>query len=464
MLFLYWVVAKTIKAQNLLLLGASYVFYGWWDPRFLGLIAFSSLIDFGVGLGLEKAQDKKKRRLLLGVSLASNLGLLAFFKYFNFFVDSFIDAFAFFGYQAHGPSLSVILPVGISFYTFQTLSYSIDIYRQEIKPTRDIVAFFAFVSFFPQLVAGPIERAKNLLPQFQSRRSCSRDLAVDGLRQVLWGLFKKIVIADNCALIVNQIFAHQDDCAGSTLWLGALLFTIQIYGDFSGYSDVAIGTAKLFGFRLMRNFATPFFARNMADFWRRWHISLSTWFRDYVYIPLGGSRETKAILIRNVVIVFLLSGLWHGAKWTFVVWGGAHALLYLPQILFRKKEASIASLNGSGFASSVKEIMGIALTFTCVVLTFVFFRSESLGQALSYLKTMFSASAFHALEASPETLLTWMLILTFLGEWLQREKEHALQLDAKWMPQAFRWSIYYGIITMILLLGGREQEFIYFQF
>jgi alginate O-acetyltransferase complex protein AlgI len=331
---LYWFVTnRNLKLQNLLVVVASYVFYGWWDWRFLSLIVFSTLVDFWVGIGLHREQKHSKRKALLFTSIIVNLGFLGFFKYFNFFLENFRTAFSFFGTEINASSLNIILPVGISFYTFQTLSYSIDLYRRKLEPTRDFIAFSAFVSFFPQLVAGPIERATNLLPQFYAKRRFNYAMAVDGMRQILWGLFKKVVIADRCAEYVNDIFANSADYTGSTLALGALFFAFQIYGDFSGYSDIAIGTSRLFGFNIMRNFHFPYFSRDMAEFWRRWHISLSTWFRDYVYIPLGGSRVNKATQIRNTLIIFVVSGFWHGANWTFIFWGLLNALYIIPLIL-----------------------------------------------------------------------------------------------------------------------------------
>jgi len=309
---LYWfVVSKNLKFQNFLIAAASYFFYGWWDWRFLSLILFSTLIDYSVGVRLSKEDKALKRKILLWISVIVNLGFLGFFKYYNFFLDNFVEAFSFFGAKIQKNSLNIILPVGISFYTFQTLSYTIDVYRRNLKPTRDFIAFSAFVSFFPQLVAGPIERATNLLPQFYKERTFDYRKAVDGLRQILWGLFKKVVIADNCARFANIIFNNSDDYAGSTLVLGAIFFTFQIYGDFSGYSDIAIGTSRLFGFDLKRNFAYPYFSRDIAEFWRRWHISLSTWFRDYLYIPLGGSRGGTWMKVRNTFIIFTVSGFWH---------------------------------------------------------------------------------------------------------------------------------------------------------
>ncbi|MBU1908629.1 MAG: MBOAT family protein, partial [Verrucomicrobia bacterium] len=328
---LYWFVfQRNLRLQNLFLVVVSYVFYGWWDWRFLFLIAFSTLVDYVVGRGLAGEERVGRRRLLVGISLAANLGLLGFFKYYNFFLDNFVAAFTFFGHPLQARSLNIILPVGISFYTFQTLSYTLDVYARRMKANRDPVAFWAYVSFFPQLVAGPIERATRLLPQFLVPRRFNESAAVDGLRQILWGFFKKLVIADTCAVHVNRIFQDCGAYSGSTLFLGVFLFAFQIYSDFSGYSDIAIGTARLFGFDLMRNFAFPYFSRDHAEFWRRWHISLSTWFRDYLYVPLGGSRGSLAQRVRNTFIIFLVSGFWHGANWTFLVWGALNALYFLP--------------------------------------------------------------------------------------------------------------------------------------
>ncbi len=309
---LYWFVTnKNLRLQNALIVVSSYVFYGWWDWRFLSLIFFSTIVDYTIGIQLKKEERQKRRKYLLWTSILINLGFLGFFKYYNFFLDNFISAFSFFGSEISASSLNIILPVGISFYTFQTLSYTIDVYRRKLEPTKDFIAFSAFVSFFPQLVAGPIERATHLLPQFYTKRTFDYTLAVNGMRQILWGLFKKIVIADNCAEYANMIFNNSADYSGSTLVLGALFFTFQIYCDFSGYSDIAIGTSRLFGFDLMRNFNFPYFSRDIAEFWRRWHISLSTWFRDYVYIPLGGSRGGLWMKIRNTFIIFIVSGFWH---------------------------------------------------------------------------------------------------------------------------------------------------------
>jgi D-alanyl-lipoteichoic acid acyltransferase DltB (MBOAT superfamily) len=331
---LYWILnSKNVNFQNGLIVIASYVFYGWWDWRFLMLIIFSTVVDYTLGLWIHKSNDESKRKYFLYASLLINLGLLGFFKYYNFFIQNFVDAFTFFGNPISSSSLNIILPVGISFYTFQTLSYTIDVYRRKLEPTSSFISFAAFVSFFPQLVAGPIERATNLLPQFYTKRKFDLEQAKIGVRQIVWGLFKKVVIADTCAQYANQIFDNSANHDGFTLLMGAVAFTFQIYGDFSGYSDIAIGTARLFNFKLMENFRYPYFSRDIAEFWRRWHISLSTWFRDYLYIPLGGSRVSRSKVIRNVFIIFVVSGFWHGANWTYIFWGFLNALYFLPSLL-----------------------------------------------------------------------------------------------------------------------------------
>ncbi len=461
---LYWFAFRhNLRLQNALLLVASYVFYGWWDWRFLSLIAFSSAVDFFVGLAMEKTQEKRRRRALLLVSVLVNLGFLGFFKYYNFFLDSFVDAFTFVGHPISANRLNIILPVGISFYTFQTLSYSIDVYRGKMEPTRDILSFFAYVSFFPQLVAGPIERAAHLLPQFFHKRDFNYLLAVDGLRQMLWGLFKKVVIADNCAIYVNDIFSNYQEYSGSTLLLGAVLFAFQIYGDFSGYSDIAIGTARLFGFDLMRNFAFPYFSRDIAEFWRRWHISLSTWFRDYLYIPLGGSRGGQWLSIRNTFIIFLVSGFWHGANWTFLAWGFLNALYFLPLLLAKKNRRFMDTPAQGRWLPSLPEMSKILLTFGLTTIAWVFFRAESITHAFQYLGRMFDASLLSLPEVTPKVL--FVLIAGFLTvEWLQREKQHALELSGQAISRPVRWAFYYVLIFVIAFYGGNQQEFIYFQF
>ncbi|MGB1307991.1 MAG: MBOAT family O-acyltransferase [Oceanihabitans sp.] len=461
---LYWFVfGKNLRLQNLLLVLASYVFYGWWDWRFLSLIVFSSVVDYTIGLQLFKTQTAKKRKILLWLSILVNLGFLGFFKYFNFFVDNFVAAFSLFGYTISNTSLNIILPVGISFYTFQTLSYTIDVYRKKLKPTHDFIAFSAFVSFFPQLVAGPIERATNLLPQFYKKRNFDYTKAVDGMRQILWGLFKKMVIADNCAKYANEIFNNSADYSGSTLFMGALFFTFQIYGDFSGYSDIAIGTSRLFGFNLKQNFAFPYFSRDIAEFWRRWHISLSTWFRDYLYIPLGGSRGGAWMKIRNTFAIFIVSGFWHGANWTFIVWGALNAVYFLPLLLRNKNRQHIEIVAVNKWIPSVKELMSIAATFLLTLVAWVFFRAENISHALSYLKDMFSMSLFSMPEIRPKDVLL-LLIVFLIIEWLGRTKQYALEHIKG--PMVWRWIVYTILVVTIYLFGNSVDtiEFIYFQF
>lgn len=458
---IYWfVVNKNLTLQNLMILIASYVFYGWWDWRFLFLIFISSIADYTIGLGLKKSKSKKKRKLLLSFSLIINLGLLGFFKYFNFFIDSFIDLSTTFGLSINARSLNIILPVGISFYTFQTLSYTIDIYRYKIEPTKDAIAFFAFVSFFPQLVAGPIERAANLLPQFKQKRFFEYDKAVDGLRQILWGLFKKVVIADSCAKNADFIFANYDTLSGSILFLGTIYFAFQIYGDFSGYSDIAIGTARLFGFDIMKNFAYPYFSRNIAEFWRRWHISLSTWFRDYVYIPLGGSYVNKLKHIRNILITFTVSGFWHGANWTFIIWGFINGLYYIPLMLLNKQKIYTETVAQNNLFPSIKETCQILTTFFFTLIAWVFFRAETIQHAFSYLTHMFSASLFIFPEDQTSNII--LIIILLIIEWFHRKKEHGFQIDK--YPTLIRCSIYCILSLVILNYFGEEKTFIYFQF
>ena len=413
---LYWFVfdrfisksEHQLRLQNAFVVVASYVFYGWWDWRFLLLIAFTSFCSWGSGLLIGKAESNKKAKTWMWLNIILNLGILATFKYYDFFVTEFGQLFHI---STDGLLLKVILPVGISFYTFQALSYSIDVYRGKIEPTTDIIAFFAFISFFPQLVAGPIERATNLLPQFLKKREFDYDTAVDGMRQILWGLFKKIVVADNCAVYVDQVFSNYTNESGSTLLLAAIFFTFQIYGDFSGYSDIAIGTAKLFGIKLMRNFNVPYFSRDIAEFWRRWHISLTTWFRDYVYIPLGGSRVSKAKVIRNTFIIFLVSGLWHGANWTFIVWGAYHALLFLPLILAGKNRKYTNQVAEGRILPTLKELGQMLLTFFLSVFGWVIFRSENIEQAWEYVCRVCNESVFTIPEAKENSALFMNIIV-----------------------------------------------------
>ncbi|MFG0261475.1 MAG: MBOAT family O-acyltransferase, partial [Novipirellula sp. JB048] len=457
----YWLLhRRSLRVQNLWLLAASYLFYGWWDWRFLALIAISSAVDFTVGNRLTAATRDHHRRRWLMLSIIANLGILGFFKYYNFFIESFVDASERLGIQANLYTLQIILPVGISFYTFQSLSYTIDVYRKHVEPTRDWIAFFAYVSFFPQLVAGPIERAAHLLPQFLRPRTFDPIRAKDGLRQILWGLFKKVVIADNLAPMVDQIFANYSEHNGTTLMLGVLYFAIQIYCDFSGYSDIAIGTARLFGFDLMRNFAYPYFSRDIGEFWRRWHISLSTWFRDYVYIPLGGSRtDSKTRHMINLLITFTVSGFWHGANWTFVVWGLLHGLYYLPLVLTDNHKRHHDTVAKGRWLPHPREIVQMGSTFALVLLAWIFFRADSVPHALSYITQLI---------ITPWYFPDFMKGLPYLGlllciEWVQRDQPHALQIER--LPVWVRWPAYYSLILLMFQYGNTGHvPFIYFQF
>ncbi len=466
---LYWFVFnKNLRHQNLLIVISSYVFYGWWDWRFLSLILFSTIVDYFVGLRLSKEEDKRKRQILLWISILVNLGFLGFFKYYNFFLDNFVTAFSFFGNPINPQGLNIILPVGISFYTFQTLSYTIDVYKKKLEPTKDFIAFSAFVSFFPQLVAGPIERATHLLPQFYKKRIFDYNKAVDGLRQILWGLFKKIVIADNAAEYANMIFNNSDDYSGSTLVLGALFFTFQIYGDFSGYSDIAIGTSRLFGFDLMKNFAFPYFSRDIAEFWRRWHISLSTWFRDYLYIPLGGSRGGTWMKVRNTFIIFIVSGFWHGANWTFIVWGALNAIYFLPLLLLKKNRINTNIVAQGKYLPSIKEFFNMSITFGLTVFAWIFFRAENMQHAMSYISEIFSASllSIPIFTSRLNALKLVILIIIFLiVEWFGRENEFALNWKGS-SKKVFK-RIMLLLIAIIVIENFnplKSQEFIYFDF
>ncbi|MDB2462803.1 MBOAT family protein [Algibacter sp.] len=461
--FLYWFVfKKNLKVQNILLLVASYFFYGWWDYRFLLLIALSTIIDFVIGLKLQNETENKKRKFLLGISLVFNLGMLGFFKYYNFFVDSWINSWELLRIKMHASTMQIILPVGISFYTFQTLSYTIDVYRKKLKPTNNFVNFATFVAFFPQLVAGPIERATNLLPQFSIKRVFNFEKAKSGIHLIIWGLFKKVVIADSCAIYVNTIFDNYQELNSLTLIVGALYFAFQIYGDFSGYSDIAIGTARLFGFNLMQNFNYPYFSRDVAEFWRRWHISLSTWFRDYLYIPLGGSRTSKVKQLRNVFVIFLVSGFWHGANWTFVFWGVLHALFFVPLLLRDRNRNNINQVSENALLPSLKELINMLFTFTLITLAWVFFRADTITQAFKYIKRLCSNLNFKIEYLSIERYNVEMLGLLgvfVLLEWFNKNTEHPFLGKLKWLKLIC-------IIIMVLIFGvySNHQEFIYFQF
>ena len=459
---LYWLVFKGQRWQNAVVVLASYVFYGWWDWRFLGLIAFTSLLSYGGGLLTERCVGKRRwQRVACMVSIVVNLLILGLFKYYDFFAESCSELLSLVGWQADWVTLNVVLPVGISFYTFQALSYSIDVYHGRVRACHDVVQFMAYISFFPQLVAGPIERANHLLPQFRQERRFDYGTAVDGCRQMLWGFFKKMVIADNCATVVNTVWADYGSMPPPVLAVGAVLFAFQIYCDFSGYSDIAIGCARLFGIRLMRNFNNPYFAHSIADFWRRWHISLMTWLRDYVYIPLGGNRRGRVRTLRNTFVVWGVSGLWHGANWTFVCWGLYHATLLTFQ---RQIKVSVAGK----YASAV-------LTFLLVVIGWVIFRAPTLADATGYLSLMLSPQLFNVGAALP-LLLTVQAALAkcsasiafmVVCEWRGRQGQHALHDMPRTLllrTAALRYAFYILMAMFTVAFAGTQSEFIYFQF
>lgn len=451
---IYWLLNKrSLVFQNVFLVAASYLFYGWWDWRFLSLIIISTLVDFFVSWNITKAK--------LWLSIIVNLGFLGFFKYYNFFIDSWIDAWASVGVEMHASSLNIILPVGISFYTFQTLSYTIDVYRGKLKPAENLIDFAAFVSFFPQLVAGPIERATKLLPQIQTRRKFNYDDAVSGLRLMLWGMFKKVVVADTCARYADEIFSNYSEATPAALVMGAIYFSFQIYGDFSGYSDIAIGTSRLFGIKLSTNFSFPYFSRDIAEFWRRWHISLSTWFRDYLYIPLGGSRGTRLQTFRNVAAIFLVSGLWHGANWTFVAWGAVHAAMFMPLILLDRNRKHTTDVVAEGRAlPSIREAIQVLTTFALVTLAWVFFRAESIAEAATYLKSI----AINSNSGSNRVVLTallWAAIMLAV-DWVQRAGTPSWWLEKRVAP--VRWLAYGVLVWLCLKNLHNGSSFIYFQF
>lgn len=461
---LYWFVTnKNLKLQNLLLLISSYFFYSCWDWRFLFLLIFSTLLDYFSGIQIEKSTNSNQRKFWFWLSIIINLGFLGVFKYFNFFADSFKELISAFGFQINVWSLKVILPIGISFYTFHGLSYVIDIYKRRITAEKNFVDYAVFVSFFPLLVAGPIERATHLLPQIKKKRAFNYEQAADGLRQILWGLFKKIVIADNCAVYANMIFNDSQNYSGSTLVMGAIFFAFQIYGDFSGYSDIALGVSRLFGIELLQNFSFPYFSRDIAEFWRRWHISLTSWFKDYLYIPLGGSKGGKWIQIRNTFVVFLVSGFWHGANWTFIIWGLLNAIYFLPLLLFNKNRNHIEIVAYESKFPSVKDFFLILITFGLTVFAWIFFRANNLAHALQYISGIFSKSLFSIPELRPRDVIS-LIVIFMIMEWLGRRNKYALEKMGFQYNSFFRWSIYIILLIVIFIFGTQEQEFIYFQF
>lgn len=449
---IYWLLNnKSLKLQNIFLLLASYVFYGWWDWRFLLLILASTLVDYTIGLKIAEQEDERKRKHLLWGSLFVNLGLLAFFKYFNFFVDSFITAFTFMGADIDMRALNILLPVGISFYTFQTLSYTIDIYRRQLEPTKDFIAFAAFVSFFPQLVAGPIERAATLLPQILNKRVFNKEQQIEGIKLVIYGFFLKLVVADTLAPVVNDIFTNYKSLNGGTLILGLIFVSFQVYGDFCGYSKIARGLAKMFGMELMLNFNFPYFSRNIGEFWRRWHISLTTWFRDYLYIPIGGSHGGQNKAIRNIYIIFLVSGFWHGASWTFILWGFVHATIFIPSFLARNNRKYMAKEVGimdRTFTGNVVNLGKILWTYSQITfITFIFFRAENFSHAIDYMAHLnFTFGQYMD-----------MLLIVALGVIVDAILYLKLEKGAYFYPILLGFVIAAGLLT-------EKAEFVYFQF
>lgn len=461
---LYWFVFnKNLRFQNSLIVISSYVFYSFWDYRFLSLIILSTIIDYSIGLNIPKYKSNKVRKLLLWSSVIFNVSVLGFFKYYNFFIDSWINLFSLVGYEIKSVwTLNIILPVGISFYTFQTISYIIDIYKGKIKPTEDFISFAFFVSYFPQLVAGPIERATNLLPQITRKREFKYEQGVQGLRLILLGMLKKVVIADSLAPIVDDIFSNYQDFDGGVLWLGAVYFAFQIYCDFSGYSDIAIGTSKLFGFEIMSNFKFPYFSRNIGEFWRRWHISLSTWFRDYLYIPLGGSQKGRLVSIRNIVIIFLVSGFWHGASWTFIFWGLFHSLLFIPSFLLKTNRKYTASIIGENTKlPSFWEFLQVVTTFLLVTIAWVIFRSDNIIDSFEYIYKMIFEINF---PSSHKRGILFLFIIIILDWVIRRNERQGIFLTLS--SRVLRY-LFYSVIIFILLLmilGNKTKDFIYFQF
>lgn len=467
---LYWFATnKSLKIQNILLLAASYFFYACWDWRFLFLLLFSTLLDYFTGIKMAESKNQNIKKFWFWLSISVNLGFLSVFKYYNFFAISFTEAISNLGLHVNPWTLNVILPIGISFYTFHGLSYVIDIYKDRIKPEKNIIDYSLFVSFFPLLVAGPIERATHLLPQIKKKRDFDYAYAVDGLKQILWGLFKKIVIADQCAEYVNIIFNNNANYSGSTMVIGALFFTFQIYGDFSGYSDIAIGTARLFGIDLLRNFAFPYFSRDIAEFWRRWHISLSTWFRDYLYIPLGGSKGGTWMKVRNTLIIFIVSGFWHGANWTFIIWGLLNALYIMPSILFKTNRNNLDTVAKGKYLPTLKEFISMTITFSLTVFAWIFFRSDSLKEAYRIISKIFSKSLFIKPEFDKDDFIkpTILLIILFIFiEWLGREQQYAIQNTCLKYSKSARWLFYFTLTLIIYYFSVsiETQQFIYFQF
>lgn len=467
---MYWYAFKSVRSQNVFLILSSYLFYGWWDYRFLAIIIFISICGYYSGLLIEREKNEGRRKLYFWINIIISLSILGVFKYFDFFSDSFARFLRLFGFEADSVTLELILPVGISFYTFQSLSYTIDVYRRKLRATGNVVTFFLYISFFPQLVAGPIERATNIIPQLEHRRKFDYGLSVSGMKLILWGLFKKMVVADNAATIVNSVFASYSHESSMNLWIGAFLFTMQIYCDFSGYSDIAIGTARLFSIRLMNNFNKPYLSHSIKDFWKKWHISLTSWFKDYVYIPLGGNRKGKYHTINNTFVVFMTSGLWHGANFTFIVWGLYHAVLYIPSIIFgRKKKDDENGVNQRRVGifyrmPIIKSVLTMGCTFILVMIGWVIFRADHISEALHYIARMFSfTGSLH--EMVGKQPLMWCVLLILI-ELLTRHKETPYDFSNTSIARCsvVRWSIYVVSFLAVLIFSGQPEDFIYFQF
>ena len=467
---IYWILPKKGGSRNKLILVASYFFYGYWDWRFLSLIFLSTVVDFIIAKKIQSL-DKKSSKPLLYISLSFNLGLLGVFKYFNFFIDNFVEIFTFLGEPIDINRINIVLPVGISFYTFQTLSYTIDVYKKKLKSSDNFIEFSAFVSFFPQLVAGPIERASNLLPQFKKEKKFDYVEGVLGLKQILWGVVKKVVIADNCAIVANEIFKTQVDNNGITLFIGAILFAFQIYGDFSGYSDIAIGTSRLFGFNLMQNFNFPYFSRDIAEFWRKWHISLTSWFRDYIYIPLGGSKVSLLKKIRNIFIIFLISGFWHGANWTFIIWGALNALYFMPLLILEKNRKNLDKTRS--LIPSLFDILKMLFTFFLVTISWVFFRADNITIAISILQKFFIDLFSKKSFVETYNLFYWdfkftpfILIAVFLIiEWIGKNDQFAIEKIGENWGRYFNITFLIAVVFFVLsFMQTKQSPFIYFDF
>ncbi len=476
---LYWFAfRKSVKGQNLLLLSASYFFYGWWDYRFLSLILFSSVFDFFAAIYIDKAEKQSRRLFFLMLSLCMNLGLLFFFKYFNFIVESINQVYLFFDAPKNFPYKNIILPIGISFYTFQALSYTIDVYRRKLKATRDPLSYFVFVSFFPQIAAGPIERAIHLLPQFSSPRTFNVQEAKEGLRQLLWGVFKKVAIADLLATYVDIVYQQPENYTGLSAIFAAVFFAIQLYCDFSGYSDMAIGTAKLLGFKLSRNFSTPYFSKSMGEFWTRWHISLNTWFRDYVYIPLGGSKNGKFNRYRNVFIVFLISGLWHGASWKFVIWGAMHGFIIITELLTKNTFPGKLKQFASIHFYRLTRVFQMIKVFSLFGFLLIFFRANTFSDAMLVVQHL-GKNLIHQLSSFAnikheivylfldvrEFIVVIISIIIFIALEFTWRKE-GMEKSIEKYPMVLRWSIYYLLIIWLCMFGeiNDNSSFVYFQF